>query len=95
MMQKTNQYRSLALGLILAGFPFHVATAQQEPNEADVAYVRTIFDKVLSQSSCYQWLDHLSLSINGARSLHPYGLRPIMFLPTLSITCYQALLKAR
>jgi hypothetical protein len=59
MMQKTNQYRSLALGLILAGFPFHVATAQQEPNEADVAYVRSIFDKVLSQSSCYQWLDHL------------------------------------
>ena len=41
------------------------ALAQEKTNEEDAFYIRTIYDKALTEGQCYQWLEHLTTNIGG------------------------------
>lgn len=44
---------------------FSALRAQESNNEEDAFYIRTIYDKALTEGQCYQWLEHLTTDIGG------------------------------
>lgn len=40
-------------------------SAQEKTSEEDAFYIRTIYDKALTQGQCYPWLEHLTTKIGG------------------------------
>jgi len=52
--------------LILFGLCLVVSlSAQEDPREQDAFYIRKIYDNVLTNSRCYDWLQYLTKSIGG------------------------------
>ncbi len=52
--------------LILFGLCLVVSlSAQEDPREQDAFYIRKIYDNVLTNSQCYNWLQYLTQSIGG------------------------------
>ncbi len=52
------------LAVLLLSVPLWLG-AQQQSEEADAFYLRRIYDKVLTEARCYEWLDYLSHRIGG------------------------------
>lgn len=41
------------------------STAQKPVKDTDAFFIRTIYDKALTEGQCYQWLEHLTTKIGG------------------------------
>ncbi|MBK7940214.1 MAG: M20/M25/M40 family metallo-hydrolase [Lewinellaceae bacterium] len=58
------QFTPVLLGTLIVFFTLHAPLAAQSPeNDVDAAFVRSIYDKSLTNGQCYPWLEHLSLNI--------------------------------
>jgi len=53
--------------LLMLCFSFSLYSQEAEETE-DAFFIKAIYDQVLSASSCYDWLDHLSTNIGGRLS---------------------------
>ena len=42
-----------------------IIIAQDKPKDEDAFYIRQIYDMVLTQGKCYEWLEHLTTNIGG------------------------------
>mgnify|MGYP000229529913 CR=1 FL=1 len=59
----------LRFPIILIILSFSISLYSQEAEEtADAFFIKAIYDQVLTSSSCYDWLDHLSTNIGGRLS---------------------------
>ena len=51
--------------LLILLFSTSIVIAQEKKDETDAFFIRTIYDKALTEGRCYQWLDHLTNKIGG------------------------------
>ncbi len=56
--------KNFILLLILLSWT-NILFSQDKTNEEDAFFIRTIYDKALTEGQCYQWLEHLTTQIGG------------------------------
>lgn len=57
--------KKLFFTLFFVFYTFLPLFAQDSTTEEDAFYIRTIFDKALTEGQCYTWLEHLTTKIGG------------------------------
>ncbi len=57
--------RKIFFVILLLPFMLPSVSAQDKTSEEDAFYIRTIYDKALTEGQCYEWLEHMTTQIGG------------------------------
>ena len=76
---KKMKTKSIFFGLLLFVVTTPLLNAQERQQEEDARTIREIYDKALTEGSCYQWLYHLTKEVGGRLAGSPQSAAAVAY----------------
>ncbi len=76
---KKMKIKSIFFGLLLFGATAPLLNAQEIQQEEDARTIREIYNKALTEGSCYQWLYHLTKEVGGRLAGSPQSVAAVAY----------------